>query len=195
MAHLWVYDRDSRPPWGILELAGEAVDLGLPPVSRLPGPSALLKAVSRSPDVSSDASIGAASAGTASAAGNSNCWVLFPAARANVQVNGLPVLTGLRVLNDRDEIRLGSAWVFFSTERLPRVETFTGSATPVSCPRCCCPIEIENGVPPSVVRCPGCDTLHHEKPDRNCWTHGEKCSICPQPTDLTAGYRWMPEDL
>ena len=45
------------------------------------------------------------------------------------------------------------------------------------------------------VVCPGCEVLHHESPERRCWTYAERCVLCPQATDLDGGLRWTPELL
>jgi hypothetical protein len=116
-------------------------------------------------------------------------WVLV--GPPDVTVNGLPLLAGLRVLRDRDEVCAGGHQVFFSTERLARVEPFPGAAQPIYCARC--KDVIERGA--DAVRCPDCGLWCHQTADTPCWTYGETCALCPQPTDLDASYRWTPEEL
>jgi hypothetical protein len=123
-------------------------------------------------------------------------WVLIAGAGPDVRVNGDAMLLGVRVLTDRDEISVaGVGELFFSTESLARVEEFTGDltgATPaIYCPRC--RQTIDEGV--SAVKCPQCGVWYHETEDLNCWTYAETCALCPQPTDLDAGFRWTPEGL
>ena len=116
-------------------------------------------------------------------------WVLL-ARPGEVAVNGAPVLSGVRVLRDRDELVLrGGAQFFFSTERLAAIEPFPG-AKAIPCPRCREPIEPGT----SAVRCPLCTLWMHENEKRKCWTYAPKCH-CPQPTALDAGFAWSPEDL
>src|SRR5262249_13722566 len=84
-------------------------------------------------------------------------WVLLSS--SGIRVNGLPLTLGVRVLADRDEVLLGGTGrVFFSTERLARVEPFPGSERPVFCPRCRQPID--GGC--AAVKCPQCGVTHHQ---------------------------------
>jgi len=126
-------------------------------------------------------------------------WVLVSGANARVRVNGIQLSLGICVLNDRDEIRMeDSGKMFFSTERLARVEPFPGRAEQssgneekVCCPRCQQALEPQA----SAVRCPQCNIWHHQTVDLPCWTYSSTCALCPQPTQLDASYRWMPEEL
>jgi hypothetical protein len=107
-----------------------------------------------------------------------------------VRINGTLDAMGFRLLKDRDEVWVrGLQPFYFSTERLPQVETFPGGAEPVHCPRCHDPILA--GSP--AVCCPECHTWHHQRPDRECWTYSDKCFFCPQPTALSNHYRWQPQ--
>ncbi|MFQ5352928.1 MAG: PHD finger domain-containing protein [Candidatus Binatia bacterium] len=108
-----------------------------------------------------------------------------------LRVNGVASRTGIRVLAHRDQLRAGeSPPLFFSTEELAQVVSFAGKEGLV-CPRC--KITIEK--PALAVRCPRCDVWYHqdESIEKPCWTFGPKCVTCTQPTDLDAGYRWVPE--
>ena len=82
--------------------------------------------------------------------------------------------------------------VYFSNESLARVEKFEGGGRELMCPRCKKRIE-DNA---SVVRCPNpkCMVLHHEESDLNCWTYSPTCAMCSQPTDLDAGFQWVPDE-
>jgi hypothetical protein len=125
--------------------------------------------------------------------GRQDQWVLLAPKCTPVAVNGLPVLAGIKVLQDRDEIRFvgTNRRIFYSTERLVRIEEFGGSEREISCPRC--KQEIQEGS--GVVRCPQCDVVHHQTEGLSCWTYSNHCSLCDQPTALDAGYRWTPAGL
>ena len=114
-------------------------------------------------------------------------WVLTGDAR----VNGMPLLTGIRVLRDRDELEVNGVHAFFSTETLALVEPMPRGDKRVFCPRCKQGIESES----AAVRCPRCRVWHHQSDDLPCWTYAERCALCDQPTALDAGYRWTPEEL
>jgi len=124
--------------------------------------------------------------------------LLAVAERRDVYVNGSPLVAGIRLLRDRDEIRMGNVQrLFFSTERLACTEPFPGSEKPVVCPRC--KQEIKKAQPS--VRCPNpkCGAWHHESAEEElpCWTYAAQCGnvTCDQQTQLGSGYRWTPEDL
>jgi hypothetical protein len=105
-------------------------------------------------------------------------------------VNGEPLWLGLRLLRDRDEIRLGpAARVYFSAERLAEVVPFPSPAREVHCPRC--HQIIVAGSP--AVACPGCQTWHHATAGLPCWTYDQRCAMCPQATALDAGLSWSPQ--
>jgi hypothetical protein len=108
-----------------------------------------------------------------------------------VDIGGRPLTTGVAVLADRDEIRVeGVGRMFFSTEVLASVEPFPGSERTLFCPRCT--LELVTGEP--AVRCPQCRVWHHQRMDRECWTHTEACAMCSRPTALDQGFRWIPEE-
>jgi len=118
-------------------------------------------------------------------------WALLVDGRTRAFVNGEPVATGVALLRDRDELRVGGAEaVYFSAERLASVEVCERDDAP-RCPRCA------QGIAQGEmsVRCPACGVLHHQLPERECWTYLEKCALCEQATDLAAGLRWSPEEL
>lgn len=119
-------------------------------------------------------------------------WVLLSRARELIQVNGLPLIGGIRVLQDKEEILTrASGRIYFSTQRAPRIEPFPGREEATSCPRC--KGRIASGEPS--VACPSCCTWHHEEPDRPCWTYTEKCALCDQLTRLDTGFSWTPDNL
>lgn len=177
MAHLWA--RDAGGAWAVLPLSGDEFDLVSLPVpspasSRRPGgrrSGRLLRAMSEG------------AAGTE--------WVLVAPPEEQIAVNGLPLLAGIHSLGDRDEIGLAGESVFFSTETLARIEAMPASQEVRFCPRC--KQAIEEASP--AVRCPQCGLWHHQSETLPCWLYSSTCAMCPQDTDLEAGFRWTPEDL
>ncbi len=183
MAYLWMEDNDG---WAALPLSETRYSLGIS-VARpgalacweglVPGRRALLSRTT--------------------ADGQAERWAVIDAVD-RLQINGIPLHSGIRVLRDRDAIRLERApRAFFSAESSPRIEPFPGTEA-VSCPRCHCPIEPGQ----DAVRCPNCGIWHHEftdpdkKRDWKCWTYGPTCAQCgKQETAFDAGPRWTPEEL
>jgi len=173
MAHLWA--TDDAWQWAVLPLEGGALDLrAIPPRAAAPedhggGEAALL--------------VGCGAAG----------WALLAGAAAGVSVNGLPLVTGIRALRDRDEVRIGEAEpVFFSTESLAAVEPFPGAGRAIFCPRC----KQEIPVGARAVRCPQCGVWHHQTEELPCFSYAPTCgALCPQKTELGAGFQWTPEEM
>ncbi|HEX8000754.1 MAG TPA: PHD finger domain-containing protein [Pyrinomonadaceae bacterium] len=117
-------------------------------------------------------------------------WVLICGREREVRVNGVSLLLGVRVVAHRDEISVdGTRKLYFSTESLARIETFTGASLALYCPRCKQSVEREA----SAVRCPQCRVWYHQSEDLPCWSYAETCALCPQPTALDAGFQWTPE--
>jgi hypothetical protein len=174
LAHLWIWTTDG---WAAWLLSGE-------PAVLLPGPDGRVQPSCAPATRSSDATLRCV-------AGEPARWALLAPPRSGVSVNGRPVPTGLRLLRDRDEIRLrGCDPIYFSSETLARIASFPGLGRPVYCPRCKDVIEAQS----PAVRCPACSLWHHQRPDRACWTYAPTCACCDQPTPLDAGYRWLPEE-
>jgi len=120
-------------------------------------------------------------------------WLIMSAASSGVALNGRPLRRGIRVLAERDEIRVaGFGRAYYSAERLATIEIFGGAEMRIDCPRC--KLEIVANTP--VVSCPTCARMFHQSADYPCWTYSERCSdVCPQLTSLDAGYRWSPQGL
>ena len=116
-------------------------------------------------------------------------WVLI--APLSARVNGAPLDAGIRVLRDRDELRVDGHRRFFSTETLATVASFPGGDRAVFCPRCKLQIAPES----AAVRCPRCGVWHHQSEELPCWTYAERCTLCDQSSRLDAGFGWTPEDL
>lgn len=124
-------------------------------------------------------------------------WVVAAPPGVGLHVNGWLMRLGLRVLRDKDQLRVGNTGpFFFSTERLPHVETMAEPASPTLCPRCKLPIVGGK----LGVRCPRCGVLHHQYDELPCW-YGyegkpfERCTNCDQPVATEGKLQWTPEEL
>jgi hypothetical protein len=121
-------------------------------------------------------------------------YVLLWAPGKMVRLNGLEANAGIRVLCDRDEIRVGSEPpVFFSAEVLVQDEVFIAADTEMLCPRCERPLE--DGAP--VVRCPACSLAFHYNRDdktKDCWEYAPTCT-CGQSTEMGTGFKWTPHEV
>jgi hypothetical protein len=188
MAHLWMTGESGR--WAVVPLEGETFSIDTLPPSPLPGPTEERGAGGAREQWES----GTSALLRRDRGSDRETWALITRAPEKVRVNGLPVSLGVRILTDRDAIRISEVGsCYFSTERLAQVEAFPGAAEAVFCPRC--RQEIVKGTP--AVRCPGpdCRVWHHQSDEFPCWTYNETCALCPQPTDLDAGHQWTPEGL
>jgi len=114
-------------------------------------------------------------------------WVMLAGARAGARVNGQCVQTGVRALRDRDVIEANGETWFLSTERLPATEPYTATASGATCRRC--GLSMESGQ--AAVRCPRCESWHHEMNDRRCWTSLTGCAGCGRQTS-SESYVWTP---
>jgi hypothetical protein len=103
-----------------------------------------------------------------------------------VTVNGVPALP-LRVLQDRDEIRVDDESMYFSIDGPADLVPFSGASS-VRCGRCQGPMHASQ----PAVQCPRCQAWHHQTPHLPCWTYGPQCSGCDRPT---AGAAWRPAPL
>lgn len=180
MPHLWVRDESAAGDWLVTPLDDGAFALpasGAPPrvhrqlAEAARGTAALLLR-SRLPD--------------------GETWLVMGLAPSGVLLNGEPLRTGIRVLADRDELHVdGVGRVFFSSERLARIEAFPGAERTVRCPRCKQIVEPGS----AAVRCPQCAAWYHQSDDLPCWTYAPHCALCPQPTALETGYQWTPAEV
>jgi hypothetical protein len=121
-------------------------------------------------------------------------WLLMNVSLQPLSVNGEVLRTGIRALNNRDEIcGKGIGRIFFATERLAAIEAFPGSEREHLCPRC--RLGIVAGTP--TIRCVSCGTAFHQDvaQDLCCFTYGEKCPLCGNPTVLSETYRFQPDEL
>ena len=106
---------------------------------------------------------------------------------AAVQINGNAIPAGLRVLQDRDEIRFNHERFYFSSQDQLVVETM--DSEPVACPRCAGRIE---PLTPA-VRC-RCHAWYHQSDESPCFTYGETCPLCGASTQLDAD-PWDPSTI
>ena len=189
MAHIWFSDHDG---YAVVALEHDRYGLCPNAADGIP----VRKAVNAAGDAAAsqrgvgDICLVRAAAGEASA----ETWAILSArpGGSTTHVNGVPVTPGLRVLHDRDEIRIGARRLYFSAERRARVEPIPQGQTPL-CPRC--QSEIECGSPG--VQCPAlaCGVWYHERDDKRCWTSEIRCTLCDQSTDPDAGFGWTPEEI
>ncbi|MGH7467143.1 MAG: hypothetical protein ACRENP_04070 [Longimicrobiales bacterium] len=178
MAHLWL--EESAEQWAVIPLESQRVSLARvhAVASRVRGP--------RPQQRSSDAYL------VRTSARDRDVWHLLAAPEAAISVNGLPVLGGLRVLEDRDEIHVaGEDALFYSTEELARIVTMPETEQPMTCPRC--RQRVEPGTP--AVCCPCCKIWYHQTEALPCWLYAPFCAFCPQPTPFDTGFRWTPLEL
>jgi len=122
-------------------------------------------------------------------------WTLLWGTKWTMRVNGKYQATGIRVLYNRDEIKVGEGDhdpVFFSTEKLAHVETFEGSDHEIVCPRCKRTIEANT----PVVACPICEVYYHfcEDKDHDCWGYSSEC-LCGHSTSMDLGFLWTPQEV
>jgi hypothetical protein len=203
MAQLFIQDESNV--WSVFELASDAYRLSVPPrtgskSAAPPSTDHLRLSVVESAGAErlSEAGAlllsGAGREGTQAAPeppSSPEAWAVLAGTDTRLRINGVPVSVGIATLRHRDELCLdGSAPLYFSTERLVSIETYRREDSP-RCPRCTLSIELND----AYVCCPGCGVLHHQLPDRECWTYTPTCALCDQSSDLEAGYRWSPEVL
>ena len=124
-------------------------------------------------------------------------YVLVSGLDVSINVSGLAIVGGLRVLQHKDEIVVGSQRMFFSNEATPVVEAYTHDATQRR-PQCpVCRAQIQDG--DQIVRCPGCTRLYHQitatdhSPEKFCWTYVPRCRFCEHPTSLSGDLAWRPD--
>ncbi len=183
MAQLWIRDHDNV--WAVLPLAGRVVSL------TTDGPRLVDKPAVSSGSRGIDAAVFASINGGGENDGRAD-WVLLARAGVRVDVNGLPLGTGLRLLRHQDEVRVDDAGTFFfSAETLPEIVPYPDDGQSRHCPRC--KDVLKPGTP--AVRCPCCALWYHQTDDMPCWTYGSRCGACDHPTAMDVGFRWSPEDL
>lgn len=183
MAHLWI--PDDVATWAILVLDVCAYDLDRTPPARIP-------AAQVAPDgvpLERQRQVWLVPAGEPP----STRWALLAGPHRRAWVNGSRLDLGLRLLDDRDHIRLDNGKIYlFSAEAPAHRERYTGEGRVVQCPRC--KEEISPGT--MAVRCPICSVWHHETDNRPCWTDYPTCSRCDHESRLDeVQCRWVPEEV
>lgn len=183
MAHLWM-KCGAAGDWGILPL-----DLG----ARYLLTGSAAQPVTQDPSVASTAGAVLMSLNGPRGA----AWILISSQGQHApRVNG--DLHGVKLLSDRDEVRMHRVRLFFSSESLAQVEPIPAANTHSGkCPRC------TRGFEPGQlsVKCPKCGIWSHQFEGgdgiegRKCWTYAPGCASCGHPTALDAGYAWTPEEL
>jgi len=112
---------------------------------------------------------------------------------SHVRCKGLPILAGVRVLSDKDEIALGNgpeARFYYSQESKPQIVPFEEGPRPTYCARS--KARITQGTP--AVQCPSCGLWYIETDEMPAYTYcGEPCVGCGRPT--TTDYSWAPDPL
>lgn len=182
MATIWSQQNDEGGGWAATALDGE--------------PEAFFLTGDPQSPVSARQSEGAARGDVClvrrMALSGTEAWTLVAPDGAAVSINGDPVMLGMRVLRDRDEIRVSQREaVFFSTEQPAVVEDFPGIGKAARCPRCQQQVKVGS----RAVRCPQCSLWYHQDDDLPCWTYSDECGVCGRRTDLEMGFSWTPEDL
>ena len=176
-AHMWQLDGSA---WTRLPLTGSHFSLGVNSDSPVQPDGAI-------PDDGVPAVLG-----RYAGSGESPTWVLLSRETSSVRVNGKPLLSGMSVLRDRDEILIGGQTrLYFSTEELAKIEPYPGGEGLVFCARCRQPIQPAT----PAVRCPACGHWCEQSETKPCWTYGPTCPLCDQATAFDAGLRWTPEEL
>jgi hypothetical protein len=119
--------------------------------------------------------------------GHPASYLLLGHPGAAVRLNGQHPLS-LSLLQDRDEITMERTAVYFTTETLPAVVPFPGSAETLLCARCKSPLVAGE----LAVQCPNCRLWYHQHDTRPCWTYHTQC-VCGHPTH--GDFVWRPEPV
>jgi hypothetical protein len=111
--------------------------------------------------------------------------------RCAASLNGAPLLTGMALLRDRDELSFPGGARFYYVERsTAAVERYAGGACAARCVRCSRPFAVGD----DVVRCPSCGSMMHCVVDLDCYRYGV-CPTCEAPPALDDQDAWSPEAL
>jgi hypothetical protein len=122
---------------------------------------------------------------------NSAQWALLARSGITASVNGEALYLGIRVLRDRDAIRIAAGnQIFFSTESLAQVVAFPENR-PIPCARC----KTEIAPQSPAVKCPQCGAWHHQTDVFPCWTYAAHCAACERMTEMNDQYHWTPDGI
>lgn len=120
---------------------------------------------------SANAEMGAQIAHSPADAAEADGWFLMHPRDSRVWCNGRPSVLGMRVLIDRDEIRVeGVGRFYFSTETLPKSVPYPKDADPAMCGACAQQINPGDWS----CTCPDCGVCHHDT---------ARCGACSHPLD------------
>lgn len=119
---------------------------------------------------------------------DSPAYLLLVKEGVPVRLNGQQPLS-ISVLQNRDEIALGAAYVYYSTEVLPHIVPFAQLPETIFCARCKSALMQGD----SAVQCPACCLWYHEAAEQHCWSYAETC-ICSHPTKMDA-FVWQPSPM
>jgi Prokaryotic RING finger family 1 len=176
MAHIWTMERETGE-WAVHSLAGAEAfrlcDRGVEPVGTAEAPAGPLLQRYRT------------------ALHTHDQWALLLEPGTRIHANGEAVETGIRVLRNRDMVKLGNGLeLVFSTEDLPAVVAVPSERIGTRCARCTRPF----GADDRVVVCPRCATSHHAMEALPCWNALPGCAACGASTSGDE-YAWTPESL
>lgn len=116
-------------------------------------------------------------------------WLLLAPRSVLLRLNGERIDLPVAVLQDRDEIAVGSRRFLVSFESLARVEPYQGASTP--CARC------RQAIVAGALHvcCPTCRLSYHQNDELACWTYTPHCADCGRSTALPAEPQFVPEAL
>ena len=124
MAHFWIPDPPTssdgtRRGWAVMPISTNPVDLA----AVLSRASAMAPALAPASCLLFSLELF-----------GSERWVMV--GPDSVSVCGLPLVNGIRVMADGDDIRFGDTLLWFSSERLARLDVFPGASDRAKCLRC-----------------------------------------------------------
>ncbi len=111
---------------------------------------------------------------------------LVTTATHGMTVNGLAPL-GVAVLDDRDEIAVGTRRLVFSRYAPPEITPCAPDRAGTPCGRCLAPVRAHE----PCVSCPGCHTLAHESAERACFSYDPRTACCGRER---SAFDWTPAD-
>jgi hypothetical protein len=119
---------------------------------------------------------------------DSPAYVLLVKDGAPVRLNGQQPLS-VSLLQDRDEIMLGSVYAYYTTEVLAEIVPFAGAHETIFCARCKSALAEEG----PAVQCPACSLWYHETEAQPCWSYAQTC-VCSHPSTVET-FVWWPQPI
>jgi len=153
MAYVW-FEREDE--WAAMRLSEMPVDVGgRVPRAVTPGHSSIGTKQIPAQKATQIVQVGA---------GRRQASVLIWSPDKTVRVNGWTLTTGIRVLADRDEIRIGDRTpVFYSSESVAR-----SRSSPEATARSSATLYAADRKRKAVVRCPDCGLMYHQDAELRC---------------------------